>query len=197
MQPDPASRRHLIDQTEDLRHRGRPHRSTLIERDRGLIERVERVIGRRTFPLPRHCRPFVVDRGFEIFGDRGLHSGSRGLLTLGKMVQGRDRPSFLRDGVLGLAELFPNCDDDEGEQHGINHAHRREFEAGDLVVPDELVDANPSTDGQLRRHRDRSRDDDDQQDQLPKRKARQKIRHAHLQAAQNHGRCYSRANHNT
>ena len=143
------------------------------------------MIGRGTFPLPPHCRPFVVDRGCEIFAERRLHGDGLGFLTLGKVVEGRDCASFFRDRVLGVAELLPYGNDDEGQQHRIDHAHGRKFESGDLVVPGELVDAGPFSDQDLRRHRDRGRDDDDQQDQLPKRKARQEIGHAHLRAAQN------------
>ena len=37
-------------------------------------------------------------------------------------------------GLLGLAEILPDGDHHEGQQHRVEHAHHGEFEAGDLVV---------------------------------------------------------------
>ncbi|MEZ5829241.1 MAG: hypothetical protein R3D01_13070 [Hyphomicrobiales bacterium] len=53
------------------------------------------------------------------------------------------------DGALGALELLPHADHDEGEQHRIGDADHGIFEAGDLVVGDDEVDAVTPADEEL------------------------------------------------
>ena len=138
---------------------------------RSGIDSVERPCGRRALGLILHCGPFVLDRSLCVSGDRLPQRDGGRFLPLGVAEKRSDRGRLLVDGILSGAEFLPHHDDGEGEQDGVDHADRCELEPCDFVVLDELLDPDPAMDERLRAHRDRGRDDDEEKNGNPERKA--------------------------
>ena len=118
----------------------------------------------------------------EVAGERGPHGQSLGLLALRVVKEGRSRAGLVRHGGLGVVEFLPHDDDRKCEEHGVDDAHGREFEPGDLVVLGQLGDADPPVDQGLRAHSQNGGKRHDQRDQKPQREARQEIGHSDLRA---------------
>ena len=177
MEPDPSGRGHVVDLAEDLRHVRRISRSGPIERQRRRIELVERVRNPVSFGLEAHRGPLLVNRGLEVVDERGPNGDRLGFLPLSITEQRRRRAGFLGNRGLGVIELFPHHDDRKGQKHGIDDAHGREFETGDLVVLGQCLDADPAADQDLGDHRQEGGNNHHHYDQEPQRDAGEEMRH--------------------
>ena len=107
MEPHPPRRRDIVELPEDLRHVGGVSRAGPVERDRRLIEVVERMGRLDAFPFAGHVRPFLVDDRRQIGSQRFSQRSGLGLRAHGVAGERRGRARFLGDRVFRIAELVP------------------------------------------------------------------------------------------